>query len=151
MALDASQGDGDHSEPEVSAACYANDVVLTSYDPDRSQSGLELFVELFEWAGLKTNLAKTKAMVCLSDCACGHLSSAAFKCCFEGGPTCAARKRQRSNAMSVGERCKNATCLTICSMHMMSVLMPVRLEVLLFLLAELLLIMRSACRTGACQ
>jgi hypothetical protein len=47
-SLAASQDTSDQSQLEVSAAYYADDGILCSHDSDQLQSGLDLFVELFE-------------------------------------------------------------------------------------------------------
>jgi hypothetical protein len=102
-SLAASQDTSDQSQLEVSAAYYADDGVLCSHDSDQLQSGLDLFVELFERVGLQTNADKTKAMTCLSNCLHSHLSSAAYKRRFDGGPTYSIRKRRKVQCEKCGK------------------------------------------------
>ena len=47
------------------AAFYADDGLVQSRDPARLQASLDTLVSLFERVGLRTNVLKTKTMVCI--------------------------------------------------------------------------------------
>ena len=47
------------------AAFYADDGLVQSRDPARLQASLDTLVSLFERVGLRTNVSKTKTMVCI--------------------------------------------------------------------------------------
>ena len=51
------------------AEFYANDGLVQSRDPARLQASLDTLVTLFERVGLRTNISKTKMMVCVP----GHI------------------------------------------------------------------------------
>ena len=47
------------------ATFYADDGLVQSRDPVRLQALLDTLVSLFERVGLRTNVSKTKTMVCI--------------------------------------------------------------------------------------
>jgi hypothetical protein len=101
--LDADQGDSDLSEPEIAASFCANGGVTAGCDHEQIQSGFDLAMELFERVGLKSNVTKTKAVVCRGGSAQSQISSPARKCWFEGDPTCSMRKRRRALCNKCGK------------------------------------------------
>jgi hypothetical protein len=61
--ITSSDGGGAIQE-EIAAMLYADDVLLTSNQPDILQGGTDYLVDLFERVGLNTNTSKTKSMTC---------------------------------------------------------------------------------------
>jgi hypothetical protein len=50
---------------EILVACYVDDGLIASCDPDWLQESFDVLIGLFERIGLFTNATKTKAMVCI--------------------------------------------------------------------------------------
>ena len=44
---------------------YADDTIITHWDPDWIQESLNVIIKIFERIGLRTNPSKTKAMICV--------------------------------------------------------------------------------------
>ena len=75
---------------------YADDGYLGSTDREWLQAALDALIPLFERVGLKTNVAKTKSMVCFPGTIRHACLAVAYKRRMDGvGPSYRARKRQR--------------------------------------------------------
>jgi hypothetical protein len=61
------------------AIFYVDDAYLASCDPDFLQLALDILVRLFAQVGLKTNVAKTQAMICTPGRICTQLPEASYR------------------------------------------------------------------------
>ena len=59
------EGESDHTMAALSAIFYVDNVYVAAQDPVFLQSALDILVDTFAFVGLKTNIAKTQAMICM--------------------------------------------------------------------------------------